>query len=313
MVGEQVIVRRYIGNQAGAMKAYQRDAINMAATGYFPTSQIWTPGEYGCGSFLLALLLCIILIGILVFIYMLIVKPEGTLTVTYEFRGPATGPINASNAQSVTSANQQASVALVGNPRSREDRLQLARILVACSCAIAVVLSFEVLQIGAAWIATVALVVFAVGWSIGSIRYPYKVAFVFCAVFLAIIVNSLEPSNLHPPEKLNTAAQHDSQGRDIPTSVTNDSELLIYRCGSPDVVLDTSEDDPRPLIPTRTLTYRKAHLKVTFTSNAPMSDPPPYRWKLFGLIDTRTNKAIAASDLQTALQERMPCMIGSLN
>jgi hypothetical protein len=29
------------------------------------------------------LLLCIVLIGILVFIYMLIVKPEGTLTVTY--------------------------------------------------------------------------------------------------------------------------------------------------------------------------------------------------------------------------------------
>ena len=59
----------------------------MAAHGYVPTSQTWTPGEYGCGSFLVALLLCLLVIGILVFIYMLIVKPPGTLTVTYEYRG----------------------------------------------------------------------------------------------------------------------------------------------------------------------------------------------------------------------------------
>jgi hypothetical protein len=35
---------------------------------------------------LLALLLCVLLVGIVVFIYMLIVKPDGTLTVTYELR-----------------------------------------------------------------------------------------------------------------------------------------------------------------------------------------------------------------------------------
>jgi hypothetical protein len=32
---------------------------------------------------LLALLLCILLVGIFIFLYMLVVKPEGTLTVTY--------------------------------------------------------------------------------------------------------------------------------------------------------------------------------------------------------------------------------------
>jgi hypothetical protein len=68
------------------METYQADSAKMAAQGYFPTSQIWTPGEYGCATFLLALLLCLVLIGILVFIYMLIVKPDGTLTVTYELR-----------------------------------------------------------------------------------------------------------------------------------------------------------------------------------------------------------------------------------
>lgn len=34
-------------------------------------------------AFTVALLLCLLLIGILVFIYMLVVKPDGTLTVTY--------------------------------------------------------------------------------------------------------------------------------------------------------------------------------------------------------------------------------------
>jgi Short C-terminal domain len=44
----------------------------------------------GCGAFLVALLLCFVLLGFLIFIYLLIVKPEGTLTVTYAKRaGPA--------------------------------------------------------------------------------------------------------------------------------------------------------------------------------------------------------------------------------
>ena len=59
---KKVIVRRYIGSQDGAMETYQSDSVKMAAEGYFPTSQVWTPGEYGCGAFLLALLLCVVLI-----------------------------------------------------------------------------------------------------------------------------------------------------------------------------------------------------------------------------------------------------------
>ena len=84
---QQAVVRIYKGSQSEATAAFQKDAVIMAAHGYVPTSQTWTPGEYGCGSFLVALLLCLLVIGILVFIYMLIVKPPGTLTVTYEYRG----------------------------------------------------------------------------------------------------------------------------------------------------------------------------------------------------------------------------------
>ena len=46
-------------------------------------SQSWAPGQWGCATWLCALLLCVLLVGILIFLFMLIVKPAGTLTVTY--------------------------------------------------------------------------------------------------------------------------------------------------------------------------------------------------------------------------------------
>jgi hypothetical protein len=82
-----VIVRVYKGqSQADAVAKLQLDAARLSTQGYFPTTQSWAQGSWGCGSFLVALLLCIVLIGVLVFIYMLLVKPEGTLSVTYEYR-----------------------------------------------------------------------------------------------------------------------------------------------------------------------------------------------------------------------------------
>ena len=57
-------------------------------------------------------------------------------------------------------------------------------------------------------------------------------------------------------------AHGDSLGREIPPWVKNDADLLVFRCGEPDKVIDTSHDDPRPLIPSRLITYRKAHLRI---------------------------------------------------
>jgi hypothetical protein len=83
---QNVIVKTYKGSQSTATAEFQKDAAAMAKMGYFPTTQNYAQGTYGCGAFILALLLCIIIIGILVFIYMLIVKPDGTLSVTYELK-----------------------------------------------------------------------------------------------------------------------------------------------------------------------------------------------------------------------------------
>lgn len=93
---KQTIIESYKGTQTSARKAYQRDAVKKAKLGYSPTTEIYTPGQYGFGSFLVALLLCFVLIGILVFIYMLIVKPAGTLTVTYVCLQPEEVPVQSS-------------------------------------------------------------------------------------------------------------------------------------------------------------------------------------------------------------------------
>ena len=83
----QIVVRSYKAkSQAEAAGVFQADAARMAASGYYPISQSWAQGSWGCGAFLIALLLCIVLVGILVFIYLLVVKPDGTLIVTYQQR-----------------------------------------------------------------------------------------------------------------------------------------------------------------------------------------------------------------------------------
>jgi len=83
---KRVVTKTFKGSPESATAAFQAHAAEMAEAGYYPTSQTWAPGTYGCGEFLIALILCVIVIGIIVFLYMLIVKPEGTLSVTYELR-----------------------------------------------------------------------------------------------------------------------------------------------------------------------------------------------------------------------------------
>jgi hypothetical protein len=51
-------------------------------------SQSWEAGHWSGASFLVALLLCFVLIGLLVFVYMLIVKPAGELTVVFRYPQP---------------------------------------------------------------------------------------------------------------------------------------------------------------------------------------------------------------------------------
>ena len=86
-VGEQFIVRTYIGSEAAAATSFQADSTRMASLGCFPVFQNWEHGQWRTGAFIAALLLCFLIVGIPALIYMLIVTPDGMLIVTYAFRG----------------------------------------------------------------------------------------------------------------------------------------------------------------------------------------------------------------------------------
>jgi len=85
-MNQRIVVRKYKGKPDEVANMFMEDAIEMEGLNYFPINQTYQAGSWGCSSFLMALLLCFIFIGVVIFIYMLIVKPKGTLIVTYEFR-----------------------------------------------------------------------------------------------------------------------------------------------------------------------------------------------------------------------------------
>jgi len=94
---------------------------------------------------------------------------------------------------------------------------------------------------------------------------------------------------------------------------SDDVQRLISICGSPDVDDSTAYDTPRPPIPSRFLTYKKAHLKFAYVpggDGSRVGDPPPYRWKFIGLIDTRTQKAVRSDKMVSIVANEMHCYIG---
>jgi predicted RNA-binding Zn-ribbon protein involved in translation (DUF1610 family) len=82
--------------------------------------------------------------------------------------------------------------------------------------------------------------------------------------------------------------------------------LLISRCGPADQDVSTANNDPRPPIPFRVLTYDEQHLRFAFVpgGGAQIGDPPPYRWALSGILDMSNNERITAE--QAA--QRMSCV-----
>lgn len=129
------------------------------------------------------------------------------------------------------------------------------------------------------------------------------------AIILTLAIKDSVPSSPTASE----STTQDSLGRSVPSSVTNDAELLISRCGYPSRDDSTDYDTPRPAIPTRMMTYNKAHLKFVYIpgGGATINDPPPYKWKFAGLMDTKTNKPVDAGHLESVIKQRLPCMLNS--
>jgi hypothetical protein len=86
--GEPILTRTYRGKVEEATAQFQVDAAILAQHGYVPISQIYAPGSWGAGAFIIALILLLFVVGILVLLYLLMVKPAGSLTVTYQLQAP---------------------------------------------------------------------------------------------------------------------------------------------------------------------------------------------------------------------------------
>jgi hypothetical protein len=85
-----ILIKTYTGKQGEATALFQADSIEMAAKGYFPTWQSWAPGEWTREAYVIAVLLILLFgMGIFRLAYLVIVEPDGILTVTYERRPAA--------------------------------------------------------------------------------------------------------------------------------------------------------------------------------------------------------------------------------
>ena len=84
-----VLARAYRANnyqQVTALAA--EDAPAMAAKGYVPVGQQYVEGSWSSAAWIIAIILIFFVLGILVLLYMILAKPQGTLTVTYQRQVP---------------------------------------------------------------------------------------------------------------------------------------------------------------------------------------------------------------------------------
>ena len=58
------------------------DIRGAADRGYYSDNEVWIPGRWSVGDFLIAAIACLVVVGILVLLAMLMIKPKGTLRIT---------------------------------------------------------------------------------------------------------------------------------------------------------------------------------------------------------------------------------------
>jgi hypothetical protein len=100
---------------------------------------------------------------------------------------------------------------------------------------------------------------------------------------LGAIVRVADVSNEVQQKTLNTESTH----------ALTDADQLVKNCGTPFKDDSTAYDNPRPPIVTRFIEYKVkgVHLRFIYVpGNGHVGDPPPYDWKLQGIMDVKKNK-----------------------
>lgn len=96
-------------------------------------------------------------------------------------------------------------------------------------------------------------------------------------------------------------------------NAVDQAKALIQRCGPPDKDMSTANNDPRPPIPFRVLDYTNEHLRFAFVpgGGAQIGDPPPYIWKLSGVLDTSTNQRITPAQAAEVMSCAAPAGVST--
>jgi hypothetical protein len=79
---------RYKGEYEQSSASFGRHAPLSAERNWYPISLTYVPGTWGLGTWVIALLLLFLVVGIVVLVYMIVVRPPGELVVIYEYRPP---------------------------------------------------------------------------------------------------------------------------------------------------------------------------------------------------------------------------------
>ena len=126
---------------------------------------------------------------------------------------------------------------------------------------------------------------------------------IIVALFVLIIIGSILDTS---SSKSANSASSSTASSNLPASIKDDADLLIYRCGKPSKDDTTAYDKPRPPIPTRIIDYKKQRVRAVFYpgGDAKVGSPPPYKWKLLPVpADPITKQPIT---LEEAIK-RLPC------
>lgn len=81
-----ILVRVYPGYHETASELFQLDAEGLAEVGYFPVGQSYAEGRWRTSLVVLVVIASLFLIGLPFLAYVLVVRPPGSLSATYELR-----------------------------------------------------------------------------------------------------------------------------------------------------------------------------------------------------------------------------------
>ncbi len=137
------------------------------------------------------------------------------------------------------------------------------------------------------------------GFGARNLLIAIVAALILAGVFYSLDTKTPKPTTTQASSAVASTAEQ-------PAPPSDDYGSIVAKFGRPDADDSTAYDVPRPVIPSRWITYRKEHVRFLFVPDAKVGQPPPYRWKLIGATDPRNRKPVPISEANVRLASRRP-------